>query len=131
MSPFAKKIYIGTLVIILAGFIVSACSTPADTTNRNLDNEAEHFKVFRKISVINGITDKEVLSVTGFCSLEYSSAKFDITCKDKDGKFFRDTLKNSDNVFALSQQLRPSAVSDLHYQVNFRPGVLIPDVVGQ
>lgn len=112
-------------------FGTAACTSKADTVNHNLDKEAEKFKVFRKISVINGITDKEVLSVTGFCSLEYSASKFDITCRDKDGTFFRDTLKNGDNVFALSQQLRTSDVSDTHYTVNFRPGVLIPNVDAQ
>jgi hypothetical protein len=127
MKLYWKSI-IAFVVVILAFGLLSACSSKADTVNHNLDNKAEKFQVFRKISVINGITDKEVLSVTGYCSLEYGSIKFDITCKDKDGFYFRDTLKNSDNVFAISQQLRPSDVSDTHYKVNFRPGVLIPDV---
>lgn len=124
------KIYFKSITAVIALFLgvfaLSACSTQADTVNNNLDKEAESFRVARNISFVNGITDKEVLRITGFCSLEYGG-KIDVTCKE-DGKYLRHTLAQSDNVFVVSEQIEGANVSNTRYKFVVRPGSLIPDL---
>lgn len=121
------KVISAIVVSLVACFALSGCNTQADTVNYNLDKEAESFRVARNISFVNGITDKEMLRVTGFCSLEYDTLKIDVTCKDK-GQFLRHTLAKSDNVFVVSEQIENATVSDIHYKFLIRPGALIPDL---
>lgn len=121
-----KKI-IAIIATLFATTMLVGCSSQSDTVNHNLDKEAESFRVPRNISFVNGITDKEMLRVTGFCSLEYGTRKIDVTCKDR-GNFLRHTLTKSDNVFVVSEQIDNVAVSDVHYKFLIRPGALIPDL---
>ena len=122
-----KKFLALVLAAIIAVFALAACSTKADTVNHNLDKDAESFKVFRKIIFYNGITDKQMLEIQGFCSIEYGGRKIDVTCKEGE-QYYRNTLTRSNNSFILSQQLQNSDVSDTRYKFIVRPGSLIPDV---
>jgi hypothetical protein len=124
---FNLKSIVAFVTFLFLGAALTACSSQADTVNKNLDKEAEQFKVYRQVSFINGITDQEIQRVQGFCNLEYGGAKIDVTCKEK-GKFYRNTLTESDNSFVSIQQLQPSEVSDTRYKFVVRPGSLIPDV---
>jgi hypothetical protein len=120
-----RKIQI-LIASLFAAILLTGCTTQADTVNHNLDKEAESFRVARNISFVNGITDKEMLRVTGYCSLEYHTVKIDVTCKDR-GQFLRHTLARSDNVFAVSEQIHGANVSSVRYKFLIRPGALIPD----
>jgi hypothetical protein len=120
--------HLAALITALLGLVLlSSCTTQADSVNHNLDKEAESFRIARNISFVNGITDQEMLRVTGFCSLEYEKLKIDVTCK-VDDKFLRHTLAKSDNVFVVSEQIEGANVSDTRYKFVIRPGALIPDL---
>lgn len=51
--------------VALGAFMLTGCTTPADTTNHNLDLEAESFNLVRDIKFINGITDNILLEEIG------------------------------------------------------------------
>lgn len=119
---------------LMAGLIVlTACSTPANTVNSNITNEADNFNVYRDITFINGITDKAEFEIKGYCSLDTSNPRdLTATCKVAAGNgtdaYVRDYLGASDNMTWTSIQLNPSGVSPFHYEFNFRPETLIPDI---
>lgn len=108
---------------------VGACSNDADVVNRNISTDADNFKIPRRITFINGITDKYLLTIEGYCSLDSSTnpGQLTVTCA-KDGGYTRDYLGRSDNVTWIAQQLDPAKVSPNFYKVTFKPETIIPDV---
>jgi hypothetical protein len=51
--------------------LVTACgSSDADVAAKNISKAAEQFEVARRIVFFNGITDKYLLEIDGYCSVE-------------------------------------------------------------
>lgn len=114
--------------------IGTGCSSKADVASSNISKAAEQFQVYRRIIFINGITDKYLFVVQGFCSVETTDANvggtIEVTCKEGTGdkaQYFRDNLGLSDNVTFMIQQLDKIHVSDAHYRVLFRPETIVPN----
>ena len=126
MSPALRLLALASaagLALTLAG-----CTSAADKANKNLSKAAENFEVPRRIVGINGITDKVLFSVEGFCSYELPSAKeFEVICKEPDGKISRTTLGMSDNVTFVSTQLVGVKVSTFRSRIIFRPESILPN----
>lgn len=130
---------ISLLVLAVAvALVVAACGkSKADVAAHNLSVEAEQFKVARRIVAVNGITDKYLLEVTGYCSIETTDSGLtgaaSITCmtgRDKKGNplYKKSYVYLSDNVTFIVQQIDPLNVSSAHYTFLFRPGTIVPDV---
>lgn len=71
------------VLLVVASVILSACRSEADVASQNVSIEADSFQVLRRIVFINGITDKYLLVVEGYCSLGNNDGPRDIsvTCK--------------------------------------------------
>lgn len=122
-----------TLGIVTAGlvalFVVTGCDSAATSANDNLSKAADNFEVPRRIVGINGITDKVLFSVEGFCSITNDGQKLDVLCKTKaDGTVERTTLGLSDNVTYVSTQLSGVKVDLFKPRIIFRPETIIPNV---
>ena len=118
------------LAIILA---LTACDSEAETTSYNLSQAADNFEVTRRITFVNGITDKYLLTIEGLCSIkdskdDNSKGQLEVTCKVGDGQYKRHTLGLSDNVTYVVEQIEPSKVDAYHYRIVYRPETLIPDI---
>lgn len=123
-----KKIIVGASLGLAALFAVSACTSAADQANENLSKAADNFEVPRRIVGINGITDKVLFSVEGFCSLTNDGAKLDVLCKvGDDGSVERTTLGLSDNVTYVSTQMGGKKVSLFRPRIIFRPETIVPN----
>jgi hypothetical protein len=113
--------------VLAAGALLTGCSTDSDVVNENISKDADNFKIPRRITFINGITDQYLLTIEGYCSLDSSNpAQLTVTCA-RDGGYTRDYLGKSDNVTWVAQQLDPAKVSPSYYKVTFKPSALIPD----
>nr|WP_231574970.1 hypothetical protein [Bacillus sp. B-jedd] len=111
------------MLIILAG------CTEADTVSDNLSKSADSFEVQRRVVFLNGITDKYLLSVEGFCSINTESAKkLSVTCKVGEKSYKKHYLGLSDNVTYFVEQLEPKTEDPFHYKVLFRPESIVPDI---
>jgi len=106
---------------------LTGCSTDADVASRNLSQDADQFKVARRVVFFNGITDKYILSIEGNCSITPSGTQIDVICKLPNGQYIKHSEGLSDNVTWFSQQLNGVDVSTMQYKVIFKPEVLIPD----
>ena len=132
----ASKIAALSLAGGLAVLGLAGCSTEADTTSYNLSQEAEKFQLDRRIVFINGITDKYLLEIEGKCNIEtgdsMAAGTLEVVCKIKDNEgassYKKHFLGLSDNVTFVVEQVEGSKVDPYHYQVNFRPETIIPDV---
>lgn len=125
---------IGTFIaILLALFVVAGCnpfSHESDTVSQNLSREADAFKIPRRILFINGITDKYLLSIEGYCALGNADPPGEVTvvCETGPGLYKKHFLGLSDNVTYMVEQLDAAQVSDKRYKVVFRPETIIPDI---
>jgi hypothetical protein len=117
------------LVALAAALMLTSCtSTDSDVVNRNISQDADNFKVPRRITFINGITDKFLLTVEGYCSVDTGNpAALTVTCA-RNGGYIRDYLGRSDNVTWTVEQLDPAKVSPNFYKITFKPETIIPDV---
>ena len=124
-----KKI-LSTVAVIGSVFLLSACEDAAKIASQNTSKAADNFEIPRRISVVNGITDKVVMKMEGYCSLQSSSThgRMAIICKTEDGEYVKNFLDKSDNVFVLTEQLAAVKVSTFHYRIVFRPQAVIPDI---
>lgn len=133
-----KKFIPLMLVLLCLPLVATACGkSKADAAAHNLSVEAEQFKVMRRVVAINGITDKYILEVMGYCSLETTDSGLAgaaaVTClvgHDKDGNplYKKSYVYLSDNVTFVVQQIDPLHVSATHYTFLFRPGTIVPDI---
>jgi len=109
----------------------AACSSPADVASSNLSKEADQFHILRRIVFYNGITDKYILVVEGYCSLGNNDKtnELSVTCKVGDNAYKKHFLGLSDNVTYFEEQLDPAGVSTHHYEVVFNPSTVIPQPI--
>lgn len=127
-----KKTICLLLCLLSIPMLVTACGrSQADVASHNISKAAEQFEVARRIVAINGITDKYLLEIEGFCSVETSasglSGALEVTCKLAPGQYKKVFIGLSDNVTYTVQQIDPIDVSTSHYRVLFRPGTIVPD----
>ena len=116
------------LLIVIAMFLVTGCSTDADLASRNLSKAADMFEVNRRVVFYNGITDKYILTIEGRCSVEFYSDKFTVTVKTGPNEYKKHYLGRANNVFPFVEQMGSSPVDVYHYRVIFKPQSIIPSV---
>lgn len=134
----SKLITVLAAISLLALPIIGAAcgSSDADVAAKNISKAAEQFEVARRIIFINGITDKYLFEIDGYCSVETTDSglagALEVTCKvGKDAKgnptFKKSFLGLADNVTYVVQQIDAINVSTTHYRVIFKPETIIPD----
>lgn len=126
-------ICIAFCALLTIPFLSAGCGpSDADVAAHNLSVEAEQFKVARRIVVINGITDKYLAEITGYCSVETTDSalggSLEVTCKLGPNAFKKSFFGLSDNVSYMVQQIDPIDVSTRRYEVIFKPISIVPDV---
>lgn len=116
---------------LVAGLGLSACSSPADVVSHNISKDADAFKILRRIVFYNGITGEYVLTITGYCSLgnDDKAGELSVTCKTGPNSYRKHFLGLSDNVTFFEEQIVDAGVSPDHYEVVFKPSVIIPQPV--
>jgi len=114
----------GALALGLAG----CTSTGADVASRNISQDADNWKVNRRVVFYNGMTDKIMFSVEGKCSIADQGNQLEVTCKIGPDAYKKHFLGKSNNVAYIVEQLENANVSDYHYKFTFSPATLVPDV---
>jgi len=127
-----KNKIVKTLVVAGTLFSLTACfDSDANVASENLSKEADQFKIPRKITFVNGITDKYLMVIEGRCSIHPDTAakKLDVTCKVKDNpeQYKKHFLGLSDNVTYFVEQVDGANVSTDHYKVIWKPETMLPD----
>ena len=103
-----KKIIAPIVGLVVAG-LLAAC-TPAEVASSNISQDSDNFRIMRRITFVNGITDKYLLTIEGLCSIKADSAdkQIEVTCKTDEGKYKKHYLGLSDNVtYVVEQVERP------------------------
>lgn len=130
-----KRIALISVAFVVALVGLTGCTeSDADVAAKNISKAAEQFEVARRIVFFNGITDKYLLVIEGYCSVETADSglmgSLEVTCRvgtDKKATFKKAFLGLSDNVSYLVEQLEGIKVSTNHYRVIFKPETIVPD----
>lgn len=124
-----KKALIGVGLAAATFASVAGCKSNADVVSHNLSKDADQFKVNRQIIFINGITDKYLMVIEGYCSLgnDDKPRELSVTCKTGPNQFKKDFVGLSDNVTYTVQQIDPLPESEYHYKVIFKPETIVPN----
>jgi hypothetical protein len=130
-----KNRFLAPIVMIVAALLfVSGCQHKSDTVSQNLSTQADSYKVFRQIVLYNGLTDKYILEVDGWCALGNDDPSYEVsyTCKvtEPGGKigYVKDIIEKSDNTLVYEHQLTPISVSDTYFRVILRPESIVPNL---
>ena len=122
-------------VFAVGALVVSGCNeSDADVAAKNLSKAAEQFEIPRRIVFINGITDKYLVSIEGYCSVETGDSglggALEVTCRDgndDEATFKKYYFGLADNVTYTVEQLEGITVSTNHVRVIFKPETIVPD----
>ena len=122
------KKFILLLVVGVVSLCCLSCSSDSEVASYNVSQDAHQFKVFRRVVFYNGITDKYILTIEGYCSVTTEEGRLAVIVKTENGTYLKHYLGLSDNVTYFCEQMEPSSVSSSKYRVLFKPESIIPDV---
>lgn len=124
-----RKIVALSAASLFAALTLGACSD-ADIASTNLSTASDNFEIQRRIVFFNGITDKYLLEIQGYCSIEADSAdnQLEVTCKTGDDEYKKHFLGLSDNVSYFVEQIESANADPYHYRVVFKPETILPDI---
>ena len=128
MISISRKLIATIVAMLLAAVSLAACANDSETVSHNLSQDADNFKVHRRVVFFNGITDKYLLSIEGYCSITDEDNQLEVTCKTGEGTYKKHFLGLSDNVSYFVEQLEPIESDPYHYKVVFKPETIAPDV---
>ena len=124
----SRKLIVTIVAMLLAAVSLAACANDSETVSHNLSPDADNFKGHRRVVFFNGITDKYLLSIEGYCSITDEDNQLEVTCKTGEGTYKKHFLGLSDNVSYFVEQLEPIESNPYHYKVVFKPETIAPDV---
>ena len=124
----SRKLIATIVTMLLTAVSLVACANDTETVSHNLSQDADNFKVHRRVVFFNGITDKYLLSIEGYCSITDESNQLEVTCKTGEDTYKKHFLGLSDNVSYFVEQLEPIESDPYHYKVVFKPETIVPDI---
>lgn len=125
------KIAAAVLATATLALGATACTEDdADVASHNVSKAADNFEVNRRIVLINTMTDKFLLEITGACSIkvDVEESQLEVICKVGKDDYLKDFLGLSKNVTYTVEQGEPVKASAYHYRKTFKPQAIVPDV---
>lgn len=123
-----KKVLCAIAVLILSAATLTGCDTDADKVNYNLNKQADHFEVERRVTVYNARTDTVILQVEGYLSLSNNdSGELVITCKTGVGTYKKNYVYLTENTLYCMEDITGTHTDPYHYKWYWHTSIL-PDI---
>lgn len=119
-----KRIGLMFIVIMLAVSLVSC--RQADKVSHNISLEADNFKVVRRFTIINAVSDKPVFELIGAFSFQTHDNRIEITVEDENGNYKKHTIALTEFTIWNVEDLHAKNVNKYKYIVNFQPKAILP-----
>lgn len=120
-------------IIVLLAMIIAlcGCSTDAETATYNIKQDAEQFKVIRRVIFINNITGEYLFQAEGNCSVETNNGamRLELTCKTGEDRYKVHYFGLSDNTSYLVEQMEWREADKYRYKIIFKPKSIVPITV--
>ena len=126
-----KLIKLGLVGLIgFAALFFNGCTRESEVASYNLSRDADSFLVKRRVVFFNGITDKYLMEIIGYCSIDKDNKdnQLEVTCKVGPDQYKKHYFGLSDNTAYFVEQIDAKTESQYNYKVIFRPQTIIPDV---
>lgn len=123
-----KRLAACILTLLLIAPMTACADEDSKVVGENLSQDADNFKINRRVVFFNGITDTYLLTIEGYCSINDQQNQLEVTCKVGDNTYKKHFLRLSDNVTYFVEQLEPAESDPYHYKVMFKPELIVPDI---
>jgi hypothetical protein len=123
-----KKIITLTVTVLVIALALASCDRPADVVSYNVSEQADNFKVTRRLSVLNVRTDKPMFELIGAFSIKTDAAdgQLEITCKTAEDTYKKHFVGLNQWVTYVVEDLEGVEASKYKYTVRFFPDAIIP-----
>lgn len=123
-----KIIYL--LFTTLGIMLLAGCANDADIASMNLSTDADNFKVLRKVTFINTVSDEVLYTVEGNFSInaDMGDNQLEIVAQTGKDEFQKHFLGLSPTTVYIVEQLEWQEVDKYRFKINIKPSSLIPDV---
>ena len=125
-----KKLINLSLTAVLGLLLLTGCVNDADIASQNLSTDADNFKVQRKVTFINTITDEVLYTVEGNFAIvaDTSDNQLEITAKTGNDEFQKHFLGLSPTTVYIVEQLEWQEANKHNFKITINPSSLIPEV---
>lgn len=124
-----KKLILSALIAVVAMTGLSGCDiNDADVVSKNLSTDAANFKVNRRIVFTNLRTGDFLLSIEGLCARENTTTEIQITCQTGPNEFKKHFMGLTTEVAYFIEQTDSVPSNKYHYNVTFKPSVIVPTI---
>lgn len=123
-----KRVVSILLAAIMSCFVLAGC-TEATRVSSNISDEADNFKVFRRLTVINARSDELILELDGFFSIRVDGmdSQLEVVCSVGEGKYTKHFIGLNDWVVYTVEDLSGAKVDPYHYEIHYLPeGNVVP-----
>ncbi|EOS7917687.1 hypothetical protein E0T54_RS05490 [Enterococcus hirae] len=116
------------LLLGLTG-ILAGC-TDADVASYNISEDADNFKVQRKVTFINTITNEVLYTVEGNFSIkaDHEDNQLEITAKTGEDKFQKHFLGLSPTTVYIVEQLEWQEANKYQFKITIKPSTVVPEI---
>ena len=123
-----KRLFLVGLLFL--GLMLSACTNDADIASYNISEDADNFKVQRKVTFINTITNEILYTVEGNFSIKADSVdnQLEITAKTGEDKFQKHFLGLSPTTVYIVEQLEWQETNKYQFKITIKPSTVVPEI---
>lgn len=123
-----KKILI-LLTLLLGIGLMTGCND-ADIVSNNISKDADNFKVQRRITFINTVSDEVLYTVEGNMAIvaDTTDNQLEITAQTGSDQFQKHFLGLSPTTVYIVEQLEWQDVNKYQFKITLKPSAVIPEV---
>lgn len=125
-----KKKIAAITVILMTMLMIGGCATDASTASYNVSQEADQFKVQRKVTFINTMTDEVLYTVEGNFSITADTAdnQLEIIARVGEDRYEKHLLGLSPTTVYICEQTEWIEADKYRFKIIVKPSALIPDI---
>ena len=117
--------------ICMAAILTLAGCRQAERVSYNISKEADAFNSYRRVTVVDCITNDTLFVVEGWISIQggygsSSSTELEIIAEIGPGKYQKHLIGLSDNVSYVVEDLNGESVDRYHFNIYFNPKMWLP-----
>lgn len=117
-----KRMLAGVLACTMFCGMLTGC-TEAEKVSYNISEEADNFNIFRRVVVVNVMSDKVLFELDGYFSINSDNVdnQLEITCEVGDGVYKKHFIGLSEMVAYTVEDINGAKVDKYHYEIHYLP----------